>query len=72
MPSELGSLSRLLALVMNDNRLTGAIPESYLQLNLSRFFAANNESVCMPDTSDFKDWLAAIASNDGPFPPCSG
>lgn len=72
LPPELGRLSRLIALVMNDNQLTGAIPESYLQLRLSYFFAAKNKSVCMPDTSEFKAWLDAIGSHDGPFPACSG
>ncbi|MYH53542.1 MAG: hypothetical protein F4139_11480 [Gemmatimonadetes bacterium] len=72
LPSELGNLTRLLALVMNNNRLTGAIPVSYLDLDLSYFFVADNQSVCMPDTTDFADWLASINHNDGPYPACSG
>ena len=70
LPSELGNLSRLIILMMNDNQLEGSIPDSYLQLTLSYFHASNNKSVCMPDTTAFKDWLNAIGSHDGPFPPC--
>ena len=66
-PSELGGLSRLLNLQLNYNKLTGPIPVSFLDLRLFSFFAENNESVCMPDTTDFAAWLSSITQHDNPL-----
>ena len=70
-PTELGSLPRLVNLQLNYNRLTGAIPDSFLNLDLFSFFAANNESVCLPNTTAFATWLSSIAQHDDP-PLCGG
>ena len=70
-PEELGNLGRLLNLMLNDNLLTGPVPESLLQLRLFSFRAANNASVCIPDTPEFAAWVISLTQYDEP-PLCTG
>ena len=70
-PEELGNLGRLLNLMLNDNLLTGPVPESLLQLRLFSFRAANNTSVCVPDTPEFAAWVNSLTQYDEP-PFCTG
>ncbi|MDE2660833.1 MAG: hypothetical protein OXI45_11565 [Acidobacteriota bacterium] len=52
--------------MLNDNQLTGPVPESFLQLTLLSFRAANNVSVCIPDTREFAAWVASLVQYDEP------
>ena len=70
-PEELGNLGRLINLMLNDNQLTGPVPESFLQLTLFSFRAANNASVCIPDSPEFAAWVASLVQYDEP-PLCTG
>ena len=70
-PEELGNLGRLINLMLNDNLLTGPVPESLLQLRLFSFRAANNTSVCIPDTPEFAAWVSRLTQYDEP-PLCTG
>lgn len=70
-PEELGKLGRLSNLALNDNLLTGPVPESLLQLRLFSFRAANNASVCVPDTPEFAAWVNRLTQYDEP-PLCTG
>ena len=70
-PEELGNLGRLINLMLNDNLLTGPVPESLLPLRLFSFRAANNTSVCIPDTPEFAAWVNRLTQYDEP-PLCTG
>ena len=58
-PSDLGGLTRLLTLQINDNEFIGRIHQSFLTLNLEKFWW-DNAGVCIPDTTIFNEWLNAI------------
>ena len=65
-PEEFGNLGGLLNLMLNDNLLTGPVPESLLHLRLFSFRAANNTSVCIPDTPEFAAWVNSFTQYDEP------
>ena len=70
-PAELGNLAGLTNLALNDNLLTDPVPDSFLDLRLFSFRAANNTSVCIPDTEEFAAWVARLTQYDDP-PLCTG
>ncbi|MCY3944496.1 MAG: Ig-like domain-containing protein, partial [Gemmatimonadetes bacterium] len=66
-PSELGDLSDLEILYLQGNSLTGETPLEFLDLSLQqRFFWDDNDGLCVPNTSEFDDWLDGIALWRGP------
>jgi hypothetical protein len=70
-PAELGGLANLRELVLTSNELTGRLPDSFLNLSLSRFHWYDNAGLCAPGTVAFRAWLAGISNHfSGPF--CSG
>ena len=72
-PPELGNISGLYGLFLNDNTLTGSIPESFLGIRgLHRFYIAGNESLCVPNSVPFLEWLQPIEYRDAEPPLCVG
>ena len=62
-PSELGDLSNLKLLFINDNGLTGALPQSLTGLTaLESFHFHNNSGLCAPIDEAFQTWLQEIPS----------
>ena len=60
-PSELGSLGSLQTMHLGGNRrLTGAIPQSFLQLDQIEGFTIDLTEICTPGTSVFVAWLQGI------------
>ena len=66
LPRELGRMRSLTRLNLQRNRLEGAVPEDFLDLSLRTFRWSRNASLCVPDTEDFRDWVARIKSKQGP------
>ena len=68
-PPELGGLTNLTYLNVAGNDLAGQLPASFLNLALEVFYwLQRNGSLCAPDTSDFRAWLAVIEIHlPGPF-----
>ena len=59
MLSELGNLANLEYLRINDNRLTGRIPQTFTRLSrLIEFYFDGNSGLCASSTAAFQDWLA--------------
>ena len=69
MPVELGNLSNLDGLQLSDNDLSGPIPLSFTNLNLS-FFGFGNTALCEPIDAVFQEWLDSIAGAYGPGLKC--
>ena len=64
-PPELGDLANLTWLYLAENDLHGPIPQSFLQLaRLRDFRIQGNESLCVPGTSAFVEWLRGIDNWD--------
>ena len=62
-PTELGELSNLKLLFINDNNLTGVLPQSLTGLSaLESFRFHNNPGLCAPIDETFQTWLQGIAS----------
>ena len=62
MPTELGDLSNLKLLFINDNYLTGALPQGLTGLSgLESFRFHNNSGLCAPIDEAFQTWLQGIA-----------
>ena len=62
-PAELGDLSNLKLLFINDNALTGALPKSLTGLSeLESFSFHNNSGICAPIDEAFQAWLQGIPS----------
>ena len=65
-PPELGSLSSLKWLYLDDNLLSGALPQSLTGLTaLETFHFLNNAGLCAPVDSEFQTWLRSIPSAIG-------
>ena len=61
-PAELGNLSNLRLLFINDNNLTGALPQGLTALSgLESFRFHNNSGLCAPIAEAFQTWLHGIA-----------
>ena len=61
-PTELGDISKLKLLFINDNELTGVLPQSLLGLSeLESFRFHNNSGLCVPINEAFQTWLQGIA-----------
>ena len=66
-PAELGNLTRLQQLILSHNALTGQLPMSLTNLRqLGMLWFNDNEGLCMPSTSAFRQWREGIASVEGP------
>ncbi|MDE2716852.1 MAG: hypothetical protein OXI33_07535, partial [Chloroflexota bacterium] len=65
-PAELGDLSNLKLLFINDNNLTGGLPKSLTSLSeLESFSFHNNSGLCAPIDEAFQAWLHNIAEVHG-------
>ena len=61
-PTELGDLSNLRLLFINDNDLDGVLPQSLTGLSaLESFYFHNNSGLCAPIDEAFQTWLEGIA-----------
>ena len=67
-PPELGGLASLRVLTLDGLRLTGEIPDSFLNLPLEYFHWFGNAGLCAPATDAFRAWLGGIATHrPGPW-----
>ena len=65
LPESLGKLSALTILdVSGNNSLVGRLPQSLTALALEELRYADTR-LCVPDDSDFKDWLDTIEQHEG-------
>ncbi len=65
-PQEMGDLSQLEWLDLQQNQLTGDVPRSFLKLaNLSGFYFSDNAELCAPVDTEFQSWLQGIAGAEG-------
>ncbi|MYD50333.1 MAG: hypothetical protein F4W93_02450 [Dehalococcoidia bacterium] len=65
-PAELGDLSNLKLLFINDNNLTGGLPKSLTSLSeLESFSFHNSTGLCAPIDEAFQAWLHNIAEVHG-------
>ena len=65
-PTELGDLSNLKLLFINDNNLAGALPQGLRGLSgLESFRFHNNSGLCSPIDEAFQTWLEGIAEVQG-------
>ena len=65
-PTELGDISNLKLLFINDNNLSGALPKSLTGLSgLESFRFHNNSGLCAPIDEAFQTWLEGIAEVQG-------
>ena len=63
---ELGGLSNLTTLSLNENQLTGELPQSLTGLTmLVRLSFDNNAGLCAPTDEAFQAWLQSVASVEG-------
>ncbi len=70
LPASLGELTRLTELRLGGNALTGPLPLALSKLPLREFHYVDTE-LCVPDDERFRDWLAGLASHDGPGLQCA-
>ena len=62
-PLELGNLPSLEVLNLSANRLTGQLPDTFLDLTLGTFGWDYNPGLCAPDTAAFRAWLDGIGNH---------
>ena len=68
-PPELGNLANLEDLRLQYNDLSGSIPPSFLTLaRLRSFFVFGRNSLCVPGTSGFDQWLSGLGAVGVPHP----
>ena len=66
MPPELGKLTDLEILEINDNRLTGQLPYELTELEiLDTLYFNGNDGLCAPSDAAFQDWLKRIPQVKG-------
>ncbi len=70
LPPELGNLSQLQSLWLQDNALTGMLPRSLMQLTNLQALRFGGQDLCAPPDDAFQAWLSSIPSVDGPT--CAG
>ena len=71
-PSELGKLTGLEVLTLDDNRLWGEVPDSMTALTrLILFNSLNNSGLCVPNGAEFREWLQTIPSGFAQFITCN-
>ena len=70
LPPELGNLSQLQSLWLQDNALTGMLPRSLMQLTNLAHLRFGGQDLCAPQDDDFQAWLSSIPNVDGPT--CAG
>ena len=67
-PPELGDLVNLTTLRLGQNRLTGPFPPSVLAITgLEDLHFQENAGLCVPGTTGFVAWAAAVDERSGPF-----
>ena len=69
LPAELGQLTQLQVLRLNNNALTGQLPRNFLQLtNLQTFYfdGGPEQTLCAPADDEFQAWLSNIPGKSGP------
>lgn len=59
LPAEIADLTDLMTLTLNDNPLTGEVPEEITSLNL-RLFHFHGTQLCEPADPAFQDWFSLI------------
>ena len=65
-PAELGNLCNLNRLHLNNNFLTGELPQSLIQLEyLDELRYQNNAGLCAPANTAFLDWLRSVGNVQG-------
>ena len=69
LPGSLGRLTRLTQLRLGSNALTGPLPLALQKLQLREFHYGDTD-LCVPDDERFRDWLAGLASREGPGRQC--
>ena len=67
-PTELGNLSNLEALILAVNQLTGELPQSLTGLTMLQWlFFGSNAGLCAPTDEPFQTWLQSIDNWSGEF-----
>ncbi|MCY4225184.1 MAG: T9SS type A sorting domain-containing protein, partial [Bacteroidetes bacterium] len=65
-PAELGNLSQLQLLLLNDNQLTGSLPRTFVQLqSLTSLDFQENNGLCAPSDHEFQGWLRLVRNWSG-------
>jgi len=65
LPAEIGDLTSLSYLYLNDNPLTGAMPETLTALDSLWLFSFYNTAWCVPETGPVAAWLATVEAVHG-------
>ncbi len=70
-PVELGNLSNLTFLSLENNQLNGSLPQSLTTLNLE-IFRFNDTNLCEPPDTGFQTWLSNIDTLQRTQSKCNG